>query len=61
MLDMVSFEVEDVFPPESPEEDFSVVEDRGGPKPYQFELLVPAPVMPEGGAETMQSLTVWPQ
>lgn len=36
-----SFEVEDFSSPKHPEADISVVEDHAGPKPYQFELLVP--------------------
>ncbi len=46
----------------SPDEDTSVVEDHGGPEPYQFKPLAPALVMPEAGAlgaEAMQSLTGW--
>lgn len=35
-----SFEVEEFSSSKYPEADISVVEDHGGPKPYQFELLV---------------------
>ncbi len=50
-----SFEVNDFSPSEPPEADISVVEDHGGPEPYQFELLAPATVMLEAGAEAVQS------
>lgn len=46
-----------VGPSASPEADISVVEDHGGPEPYQFKPLASAPIMPKAGAlgaEAMQ-------
>ena len=43
-------EVEVLSPPESPERDISMLEDRGGLKPDQFEPLAPTRVMPEAEA-----------
>lgn len=52
-----SFEVDDFSPPGSLEADINVVEDHGGPKPYQFKPLTRAPVRPRARSFSIRGLS----
>ncbi len=50
--------MEDFSPPEPPEAGNSVVEDHGGPEPFLFKPLAPAPALPEAGALGAEAMQV---